>query len=141
MLHIYKSSAGSGKTYTLVKEYLRLAFTSPPQPGSSSENISYPHILAITFTNKAAGEMRERIFSLGVSGRMWVHTFHSLCARLLREYASAAGINPNYTIFDESDRRALLREVIADCGLSVENWPPRATEQAISSAKNRMLTP
>jgi len=125
------AGAGSGKTRVITRRaaYITAVAARPDE------------VLAITFTNKAAGEMRERIGSLGMPGRMWVHTFHSLCARLLREYASAAGINPNYTIFDESDRRALLRETIADCGLSLENWPPRAAEQAISAAKNKMFTP
>ncbi len=125
------AGAGSGKTRVITRRAAYIAATTARPE----------EVLAITFTNKAAGEMRERIGALGVSRRMWVHTFHSLCARLLRDYASAAGINPNYTIFDESDRRSLLREVIADCGLSIDNWPPRAAEAAISNAKNKMLTP
>jgi DNA helicase-2/ATP-dependent DNA helicase PcrA len=125
------AGAGSGKTRVITRRAAHIAAVAAKAD----------EVLAITFTNKAAGEMRDRIYALGVSGRMWVHTFHSLCARLLRDYASAAGINPNYTIFDESDRRSLLRETIADCGLSVENWPPRAAEHAISTAKNRLLTP
>ena len=77
------AGAGSGKTRVITRRAAHIAATAA----------SPQEVLAITFTNKAAGEMRERIYALGVPGSMWVHTFHSLCARLLRDYASAAGIS------------------------------------------------
>jgi len=72
---------------------------------------------------------------------MLVCTFHSLCARLLREYAQSVGMLPNFTILDESDRRSILRQVIEDCGLSADNWRPRTIEAYIGDAKNRLQTP
>src|SRR5690606_1739695 len=104
-------------------------------------------ILALTFTNKAAGEMRERIVSLlGEESRairgLTVTTFHSLCARLLRRYADAAGLpglTADFTIYATADQTALLKRIIADLGLSTTNWPPRSVLSAISNAKNDLL--
>ncbi|MCZ6697912.1 MAG: UvrD-helicase domain-containing protein [Planctomycetota bacterium] len=131
------AGAGSGKTRVITRRAALLA-TAVARPDE---------VLAITFTNKAAGEMRERILALGVGGgawsrgRMWICTFHSLCARLLREYGQAVGVQPCYTIFDESDKRSVIREAIGAVGLSPDNWRPRTIEAAISDAKNRMLGP
>lgn len=142
------AGAGSGKTRVITRRAAYIAST-----------VARPdEVLAITFTNKAAGEMRQRIMALfeeggshgGVaSGAPWrpqgrgmlVCTFHSLCARLLREYANAVGMLPNFTILDESDRRSILRQVIEDCGLSADNWRPRTVEAYIGDAKNRLQTP
>lgn len=125
------AGAGSGKTRVITRRAVHIARTAARPE----------EVLAITFTNKAAGEMRERIIGLGVSGRMWVYTFHSLCARLLREYSYAAGIKANYTIVDQADRRTLIRQAIEECGLSADNWQPRAMEARISEAKNRLAGP
>jgi len=125
------AGAGSGKTRVITRRAAHIART-----------VARPdQVLAITFTNKAAGEMRERIADLGVGGRMWVCTFHSLCARLLREYGHALDIRPGFSIFDESDRRSLIKDAIAACDLRAENWKPRTALAVISDAKNKMLTP
>jgi DNA helicase-2/ATP-dependent DNA helicase PcrA len=122
---------GSGKTRVITHRAAYLAGT-----------VARPdRILAITFTNKAAEEMRQRIGALGIGGRMWVCTFHALCARLLRQYGHAIDIKPNFSILDEVDRRALIREAIINCRLNTDNWHPRTVQVAISDAKNRLLTP
>ncbi len=122
---------GSGKTRVITHRAAHLAFT-----------VARPHqILAITFTNKAADEMRRRIIELGAGAGMWICTFHSLCARLLRLHGEAIGIDRRFSIFDETDRRTLVREAIGECKLSADNWQPRMVVAAISDAKTRMLTP
>ena len=125
------AGAGSGKTRVITRRAAYLANT-----------VTQPrHILAITFTNKAAGEMRERMEALGFGREMMVCTFHSLGARLLRWYAPQAGLKPNFTIFDESDRRSVVKQAIADAGLSTTNWVPAKVQADISDAKTRLLTP
>lgn len=122
---------GSGKTRVVTRRAAYLARTIT----------SADRILALTFTNKAAREMRGRIAELGFARGMTVSTFHALCARLLREYAEQAGVPPNYTIFDRDDRRKLIKAAIEESSLSTENWPPASVEQAIGRAKNAMLSP
>ena len=122
------AGAGSGKTRVITRRAAYLART-----------VTRPwNVLAITFTNKAAGEMRERITALGVAEHMTISTFHALGARLLRQYAAEAGISARFSIFDQSDRRAALKEAITACGLSAENWTPARVEPVISLAKNQM---
>lgn len=126
---------GSGKTRVITRRAAHIAST-----------VARPdQVLAITFTNKAAGEMRSRIFDLGVGrgpyGPMWVCTFHALCARLLREYGHLFGLKQNFSIFDDSDQRALLKEAVTTCRLSTDNWPPRMLQEAIGRAKNQIQTP
>ena len=122
---------GSGKTRVVTRRAAHLAAT-----------VTGPrHILAITFTNKAAEEMKERIAALGVAAGMTVGTFHAFCARLLRRFAGPCGIGANFTIFDRADRLAVIRQAIAECGLSAENFTPASMDQDISFAKNKLLSP
>lgn len=122
---------GSGKTRVVTCRAAHLACT-----------VACPSdILAITFTNKAAKEMRERIEALGMAKGMTICTFHALCAKLLRRYPHRAGVPPNFTIFDREDRRKLIRQAIEECDLSTDNWSPSSVDREISLAKNDMLTP
>jgi len=127
------AAAGSGKTRVITRRIARLVRDGEPAWS----------ILALTFTNKAAGEMRERAESL-LTGRansrgLTVTTFHSLCARLLRRYAEAARLKPDYAIYDTSDQLAVVKRAVADAGLSSGNWSPRSVLSAISNAKNELL--
>ncbi|MBI4717806.1 MAG: UvrD-helicase domain-containing protein [Planctomycetes bacterium] len=117
---------GSGKTRVVTRRAAHLALTAAPAR----------QILAITFTNKAAREMRERIDALSVAEGMTVCTFHALCAKLLRIHHERARVPRNFTIFDRDDRRRLLKQAIEDCQLSTTNWSPASVEGAISTAKN-----
>lgn len=122
---------GSGKTRVVTRRAAHLTRT-----------VARPSdILAITFTNKAAKEMRERIEALGVAEDMTVCTFHALCAKLLRQYHDRAGVPRNFTIFDREDRRKLIKQAIEECDLSTDNWSPSRVDHEISLAKNDMLTP
>ncbi len=126
------AGAGSGKTRVLTR---RIAYLL-------SECGVDPHgILAMTFTNKAAGEMRERVEDLlQISCKtMWIGTFHSLCARLLRPHAERVGLRSRFTIYDATDQLALLRRVIADEELSEREWPARQIRARITRAKNAMM--
>jgi len=98
------------------------------------------HVLAITFTNKAAREMVERIDGLGLAPGMTVCTFHAFCAKLLRWHHDRAGIARNFTIFDRDDRRKVLKAAIEAAGLSTDNFSAPAVEYAISRAKNNLQT-
>ncbi len=121
---------GSGKTRVITRRAAHLACT-----------VTEPyHILAITFTNKAAKEMRERIDALAVGEGMTVCTFHALCAKLLRWHHDRAGVPKNFTIFDRDDRRKLIKAAIERCNLSTDNLSPASVDQDIGRAKNAMLT-
>ena len=122
---------GSGKTRVVTRRagYLACTVTKPR------------HVLAITFTNKAAAEMRERVAALGVGDDMAVCTFHAWCAKLLRWHSDRADVPRNFTIFDRDDRRKLVKQAIATCDLSSDNWRPAGVERNISLAKNKMLSP
>lgn len=125
------AGAGSGKTRVITRRAANIART-----------VARPdQVLAITFTNKAAGEMRERIDALGVGRGMWVCTFHSMCARLLREYGETIGLGHNFTIFDQADSRALVKRALAQCDLSADHFPPAKTQERISQAKSRLQRP
>ena len=141
------AAAGSGKTRVITRRIAYLVGCGVPAWS----------ILALTFTNRAAGEMRERVFSMlkpsgeteGPAARrvrgLTVTTFHALCARLLRRYAETAradgvdlGVSPDFTIYDAADQNALMKKVIASINLSTTNWSPAAILGEIGRAKNRL---
>jgi len=132
------AAAGSGKTRVITRRiaYLINVLGIPPW-----------QVLALTFTNKAAGEMRERVTHIlgGSDSRqmrgLTVTTFHSLCARLLRRYAVAAGLKEDFSIYDSGDQSSLVKKVIEQCQLSTSNFPPRSVLSAISNAKNQLMGP
>jgi len=97
------------------------------------------NICAITFTNKAAEEMRQRATSLGASAAVHISTFHSLCVRILRQYADSAGIKPNFSIYDETDQSRCIKQAIKDCELDTGNFPPARMLEAISKLKNILI--
>jgi ATP-dependent DNA helicase UvrD/PcrA len=126
------AGAGSGKTRVLTHRIAYLLATGAARPGE---------ILAITFTNKAATEMRERVEALvGRSARaMWVTTFHSACARMLRADAERLGYARNFTIYDESDSLRMLKRCMAELEIDPKRYPPRAIRAQISGAKNQLV--
>ncbi|MEL7157932.1 MAG: UvrD-helicase domain-containing protein, partial [Actinomycetota bacterium] len=125
------AGAGSGKTRVLTR---RIAWLI-------DEGVSPFEILAITFTNKAADEMKQRIAALvgPVAQKMWVSTFHSACVRILRREASVLDFPSNFTIYDQADAVRLTGYVIRDLGLDPKRFQPRAMHAVISSAKNEGL--
>ncbi len=128
------AGAGSGKTRVLA---YRIAFLI------SQERIPPHAILALTFTNKAAGEMIERVRNLvgdSVSG-IWMGTFHSVCARILRLEGRKSGILANFTIYDEHDQELLIKQILTDLGISSRELNPHAVLSRISWAKSNLLSP
>jgi DNA helicase-2/ATP-dependent DNA helicase PcrA len=120
---------GSGKTRVITFRIAALVDSGVP-----------PHnICAITFTNKAAEEMRQRAVALGSSAGAHISTFHSLCVRILRRYAANADINPNFSIYDDSDQTKCVRQAIADCNLDTASFSPARTLDAISTLKNKLI--
>src|SRR5690606_3477920 len=102
------------------------------------------HILAVTFTNKAAREMKERIGQLiggNVEGMPWLGTFHSICVKILRRHAELVGLKPSFSILDTDDQIRLIRQVIQAEGLDDKRWTPRASAQRLDGWKNRGLRP
>jgi DNA helicase-2/ATP-dependent DNA helicase PcrA len=128
------AGAGSGKTRVLTHRIAYLLATGAARPGE---------ILAITFTNKAAAEMRDRVGDLiGRSVRaMWVTTFHSACARMLRADAERLGYSRSFTIYDESDSLRMLKRCMRELGIDPKRYPPRAIRAQISGAKNKLVDP
>jgi len=125
------AGAGSGKTRVLTHRVAWLVQTERARPGE---------ILAITFTNKAAQEMRERVeLLLGHSTRgMWVLTFHSSCARILRSEAERLGYTRQYTIYDQADSRRLVKQCLDQLGIDTKRFTPGAIQHQISDAKNHL---
>lgn len=132
------AGAGSGKTKTLTH---RIAYLI------GNESVWPNEILAVTFTNKAAKEMRERLGSLlGQDGSSrsfmpWMGTFHGICVRLLRQDGNVIGIAPNYVIYDEDDRQGLIKQAMKQLSIADKQIKPRAVSSMISNAKNEMTSP
>ena len=128
------AGAGSGKTRTLTH---RIAYLI------GEHHVSPNRILAVTFTNKAAKEMRERLENLigPVAKRMWLGTFHALCARMLRVHGERIGLNPRFAIFDTDDSTRLIKEILKDLNLDTQRFPPARVLGKISDAKNALKTP
>ncbi|MBO4688226.1 MAG: UvrD-helicase domain-containing protein [Clostridiales bacterium] len=128
------AGAGSGKTRVITYRIAYLIQARGIYPSS---------ILAITFTNKAANEMRERINGLigDVSRNMWVGTFHSMFARILRRHAELLGYTPTYSIIDTDDQQKVIKEVIKELELNDKLFAPRLVQSIISKAKNDMQSP
>jgi len=125
------AGAGSGKTRVLTRRIARLVASGVPPW----------RILAITFTNKAADEMRRRVVELvgPEAERMWVSTFHSACVRMLRRNVEEIGYRPGFTIYDDGDSRRLVEHVLDDLGVDQRRFPPRAVLGVISAAKSDLV--
>ena len=129
------AGAGSGKTRVLTYRIAHMI---------ADEGVRPWQVLAITFTNKAAAEMRERLEALlppGGTRGMWVCTFHAMCVRMLREDPELAGYRPNFTIYDDDDSRRLVKTIMADLDIDPKQYPLNAIRAKISAAKNAMVPP
>src|SRR5580693_1521233 len=128
------AGAGVGKTRVLTTRIAHLIATGRARPHE---------ILSVTFTNKAAREMRERIGLLTglVEGMPWMGTFHSIGAKILRRHAELVGLKPNFTILDTDDQIRLLKQVLQAENVDDKRWPARALAAQIDAWKNRGLDP
>lgn len=122
---------GSGKTRVITRRIARLV----------ERGVNPRNILAITFTNKAAKEMAERVSRLMPGTNVWVSTFHRFCASQLRRHAPLVGLQPNFTILDQSDQTSFLKQVMADLEQDIGRFPPSLIASQIGRAKNKLLTP
>ncbi len=129
------AGAGTGKTKALTTRIAHLLATG----------VARPHeILAVTFTNKAAREMKSRIGGLmgeAVEGMPWLGTFHAVCAKLLRRHAELVGLKPNFTILDTDDQMRLMKQLISATGIDDKRWPARMLSGIIDGWKNKAYTP
>ena len=128
------AGAGSGKTRVLTYKIVHLL----------RQGYEPWRIMALTFTNKAAREMRERIEPLAgpeVAAQLWMGTFHSIFSRLLRRNAELIGFKPDFTIYDQSDSRSLIKLIVKDMGLDDKVYKPATIQNQISNAKNALITP
>lgn len=129
------AGAGTGKTKALTSRIVHLLNTGRAKPNE---------ILAVTFTNKAAREMKNRIGRLlgqTVEGMPWLGTFHSICVKLLRRHAELVGLKSNFTILDTDDQIRLLKQLIAAAHIDEKRWPARQLASLIDNWKNKALTP
>ncbi len=128
------AGAGSGKTRVLTHRAAYLIEEKGVDPWN---------IMAITFTNKAAGEMRERIDAIVGTGSesIWVSTFHSACVRILRRYIDRIGYDNNFTIYDAEDQLSVIKDVCKRLMIDTKTWKEKALLNAISSAKDELITP
>jgi len=126
------AGAGSGKTRCLT---YRLAYLI------KERSVPAENILAVTFTNKAANEMKERVVNLVGQKPPWMGTFHAISARILRKDGHYIGLSPDFVIYDEDDQLALVRDVCEKLGINTKNFNPKTILGTISSAKNELLTP
>ena len=128
------AGAGSGKTRVLTYRIAHMI---------ADEGVRPWQVLAITFTNKAAAEMRERLEALlpGGTRGMWVCTFHAMCVRMLREDPELAGYRPNFTIYDDDDSRRLVKSIMADLDIDSKQFPLNSVRAKISAAKNALVGP
>ena len=125
------AGAGSGKTLVITRRLAHLV----------QEGVSPDSILAVTFTNKAAREMKERILRLVPAERLWVYTFHAFCVRVLRREIERLGYPRSFTIYDEADRIALVAAVMKELGIDPDLVQPAAVVSAVSRAKNNLVSP
>ena len=125
------AGAGSGKTRVLTYRIAHMIQDLGVAPWE---------IMAITFTNKAAAEMRERLQGIigGQVRGMWVSTFHSMCVRILRADADVLGFSKNFTIYDDSDSKRLVKEIMAELNIDPRRYPINALRNRISTAKNEL---
>ncbi len=128
------AGAGSGKTRVLTHKTMYLIRNCGINPGE---------ILAVTFTNKAANEMKERIRKLlGISTwGLWISTFHSACIRILRAHADSIGYSKSFTVYDDSDQKAFVKKCMVDLEINLEQLKPKSVQQMINRGKNNLLSP
>src|SRR5215216_7612373 len=129
------AGAGTGKTRVLTTRIAHILATGRARPGE---------ILAVTFTNKAAREMKDRVGSMigqAVEGMPWLGTFHSIGVKVLRRHAELVGLKSGFTILDTDDQIRLMKQVIEAEGLDKDRWPARQLASLIDGWKNRGLTP
>jgi DNA helicase-2/ATP-dependent DNA helicase PcrA len=125
------AGAGSGKTRVITRRVAHLLHTG----------VKPYQILAITFTNKAAGEMRQRVQAMLPECKVWISTFHSFGVRILRQYGERLGLDRNFTIYDQTDRTRMVKAAQESAGIETGRFTPETIQGAISKAKNQLLTP
>ena len=127
------AGAGSGKTKTMTHRIAHLI----------DLGVSPWNILAVTFTNKAAREMRTRVENLvgEAANDMWITTFHSMCLRFLYMYPERVGYKPDFVIYDGTDQKTLVKNIIKDCGINEKEFKPQYLLSVISSCKEKEMDP
>jgi len=127
------AGAGSGKTRVITYRIANLV---------ANHGVPPRRVMAVTFTNKAAGEMRHRVETLIEGGAgCWVSTFHASCAKLLRRYGERLGVDPRFTIYDDQDQKAMVARVLKELDLGDKQFPPRALQHEINRSKQELVGP